>query len=77
MARRRGRALARRYGHMSMKIVEDAAASVRRLAKDNPMVSAGLGGAAVAATAAGMGVGTATLLGAAAAVGAEQLLVKK
>lgn len=65
--------LARRYGHMSMKSVEDATGSIRKIAKDNPEVTALIAGGTVGGVAAGLGVGTAILLGAAAGYGAEKL----
>lgn len=56
-----------------MKQVEDTVGSIRKMAKDNPEVTAVLAGGAVGGVAAGMGVGTAVLLGAAAGYGAEKL----
>jgi hypothetical protein len=70
---RKGHSLMRRYGHMSMKAVEEGVGSIRKMAKDNPEVTALLAGGAVGGVAAGMGVGTAMLLGAAAGYGAEKL----
>jgi len=60
---RKARAMIRRYGHMSMKNVEDGVSSIRRIAKDNPEATAGLGGAATGAVVAGMGIGPAALVG--------------
>lgn len=74
MKRRRG--LAKRFGHFGMKQVEDATASIRKLAKDNPDVTAVGIGAGVGAMAAGLGVGTAALLGGAAGYGVEKLTGK-
>jgi outer membrane lipoprotein SlyB len=71
--KRRKHSLAKRYGHMSMKAVEDVTSSIRKIAKDNPEVTAIAAGGAVGALAAGMGPGTGALLGAAAAWGAEKL----
>ncbi len=70
--RKRGRALRRRYGHFGMADVERSTATLRKMAHDNPAVTAAALGAASGAIAAGMGAGTAALLGAAAGVAVEQ-----
>jgi hypothetical protein len=75
MRRKLGK-LARRYGHSAMKSVEETTASIRKMAHDNPTVTAAAAGAGLGALAAGMGIGTAALLGGAVAVGAEKLMTK-
>lgn len=73
MARRRKFALARRYGHASMKQVEEVTAGLKRIAKENSTATAVLLGAGVGAVAAGLGTGTAALVGAGAALAAEHM----
>jgi hypothetical protein len=62
-----------RKGHFSMKSVEDFTASVKRIAKDNPLVTAAGLGAGAAGLAASMGTGTAALMGAGSAIAAVKL----
>ena len=70
---RKARALARRYGHMSMKSVEDFTGGVRKIAKENPEVTSGVVGAGLGAAAAGLGAGTGALLGGVVGVVANQM----
>lgn len=69
-------ALARRYGH-SMAQVHSAIADVRKLAADNPIVTAGLVGAGAGAVIAGMSATSAAVVGAVAAVGIEEATKRK
>lgn len=69
---RRGRSLRRRYGHFGLTDVKDAAGNLRAMARDNPEVTAAALGASAGALAAGMGTGTAALVGAAAGIAVEQ-----
>jgi len=70
--RKRGRALARRYGHFGMQDIHSATANLRKIAQDNPAVTAAALGASASALASGMGSGTAALLGAVAGIAVEQ-----
>lgn len=63
----------RRLGHSLGKSMEDSVGSLRRIAKDNPELTAVATGAGVAGVAAGLGVPTAMLLGGAAGLGAQKL----
>jgi hypothetical protein len=74
--RRKRFALARRYGHASMAQVHSATADLRKLARDNAAVTAGVLGAAAGAVSSELGVGTAALVGAVAGVAIEMTLKK-
>ncbi len=76
MRRRKLGALARRYGHASMKQFEEATASIRRIARENPLPVAAIIGGGVGAIAAGMGAGTAAILGAGAGIAFEEISKK-
>jgi hypothetical protein len=69
-------ALAKRYGHFDMGKVHKATADVRKLASDNPLVAAALVGSGIGAIGAGMTLGGAALVGAAAGIAVEQALTK-
>lgn len=73
MSKRRKGKLARRYGHFSMKPIEDVTDGISRLAQKHPIATAGALGAGAGAIAAGMGVGTAAILGGVAGVAVEKL----
>lgn len=68
--------LARRYGHASMAQVHSAAADIRKLARDNAVVTAAVLGAATGAVAGEMGAGTGALLGLVSGVAVEEVTKK-
>lgn len=70
--KKKGHALRRRYGHFGMADVENGVAHIRRLATDNPTVTAAVFGATSAALASGMPTGAAAVLGATAAIAVEK-----
>ncbi len=74
--RRRLGGLARRYGHASMTQVRSAVSDVKKLAEENPTVSAVIIGAGVGALAGEMGVATGAIMGAMAGVAAEKITSK-
>lgn len=70
--RRKGHSLRRRYGHFGLSDVTAGAGKLRKLASENPEVTAAAVGAAGGAIAAGMTAGTAAMIGAIAGVAVEQ-----
>ena len=76
MKHRRGRALRRRYGHFGMADIHKGTADLRKLASDNPLVTAAAVGAAGGALTAGMTTGSAALIGAMAGIAVEEAVKK-
>ena len=68
MARRKGRShrrgLARRYGHFGLDDVSKDLGGIKRLARENPLVTSVAIGAAAGAAASGLGATSASMVGA-------------
>jgi hypothetical protein len=72
--RKRGLALRRRYGHFGLKDIQEGTAGIRKLAADNPLVTAAAIGATIGAVSAGMTPASAAAVGSVAGVAVQQAM---